>query len=162
MNPIVKIILISVAVLAVLFVILVLLAIPNMSRAKIAANESAAQASMRAIYQAQVLYESNNPSIGAACSLQALGGYATSGSPTATGAQLISPELTGGMKDGYAFQIINCRRTASGNQDRITGYQIVATPQKVGSTGNRGFCMDETGRITFDPSGGTNCSQSME
>ena len=35
-------------------------------------------------------------------------------------------------------------------------------PNTVGRTGNRGFCMDESAIIKFDPAGGTNCTQSIQ
>jgi len=36
---------------------------------------------------------------------------------------------------------------------------IVAVPVTAGKTGKNGFCLDETGMITVDPTGGTNCTQ---
>ncbi len=83
------------------------------------------------------------------------------GAPSATAAQLIQPDLASGFKSGYIFNISNCSKVNAGGSDRITGYNITATPQTVGSTGDRAFCSDQSGIIKFDPQGGTNCSQTL-
>jgi type IV pilus assembly protein PilA len=44
----------------------------------------------------------------------------------------------------------------------VTGYAVTAVPLKVGSTGNRGYCIDQNDQVKFDPQGGTNCTQSMQ
>jgi type IV pilus assembly protein PilA len=48
------------------------------------------------------------------------------------------------------------------NVDQITSFDVTAVPQAVGKTGNRGFCMDQYSEIKSDPSGGTNCTQSIQ
>ena len=57
-----------------IMIILMLIAIPNFISMKAQADETSAIQSLRAIYQAQIQYQTNFPSNGFACSLAALGG----------------------------------------------------------------------------------------
>lgn len=141
--------------------ILMLIAIPTMGNMKRYADETSAQASIRAINMAESQYESTYPANGYACSLQALGGDPKSGSPSPTNAQMIQSDLTSGVKSGYQFAIGNCTKVNNNGTDRITGYTVTATPLTVGQTGNRSFCSDQFGSIKYDPTGGTNCTQDI-
>ena len=141
--------------------ILMLIAIPTVGSLKKKANELSAQKSIQTIITAQNMYESNYPTNGFACALTALGGDPKSGAPSPTAAQLIQPDLASGLKSGYIFNISNCTKINAGGTDRITGYSITATPQTVGSTGDRAYCSDQSGIIKFDPAGGSNCSQTL-
>lgn len=138
--------------------ILMLVAIPSLLNMRSQANETSALQSLRAIYQAQIQYQTNYPANGFACSMQALGGNPSSGPPTPQAAQMLQGDLTTGLKAGYTFNIVNCTKTSVNNQDLITSYEITATPQSIGKTGHRGFCMDTSGEIKADPAGGTNCT----
>jgi type IV pilus assembly protein PilA len=139
--------------------ILMLIAIPTVGSLKKKANDLSAIQSIHTIINSENMYESNYPTNGFACSLQALGGDPKTGAPSATAAQLIQPDLASGLKSGYIFTIANCSKINAGGSDRITGYTITAKPQTVGSTGDRSFCSDQSGIIKFDPAGGDNCSQ---
>jgi len=141
--------------------ILMLIAIPTMGNMKKYANETSAQASIRAINLAQSQYESTYPANGYACSLQALGGDPKSGPPSPTNAQVLQVDLATGIKSGYSFSIGNCTKVNNNGTDRITGYTVTATPLTVGQSGNRSFCSDQFGAIKFDPAGGTNCTQNL-
>lgn len=138
--------------------ILMLVAIPSLLNMRSQANETSAIQSMRAIYQAEVQYQTNYPANGFACSMGALGGNAASGPPNPQAAQMLQGDLTTGQKAGYSFNIVNCTKTSVNNQDMITSYEVTATPQSIGKTGHRGFCMDMSGEIKADPAGGTNCT----
>jgi type IV pilus assembly protein PilA len=141
--------------------ILMLIAIPTVGSLKKKADDLSAVQSVHTILNAESMYESNYPTAGYACSLAALGGDPKAGAPTMTAAQLISPDLAGGVKSGYVFNITNCTKVNQGGSDRITGYQITATPLTVGQTGDRAYCGDQSGAIKFDPAGGTNCTQNL-
>jgi len=39
---------------------------------------------------------------------------------------------------------------------------VTAVPQSVGKTGHSGFCLDMSGEIKADPSGGTNCTVAIQ
>ena len=64
-----------------IMIILMLIAIPNFISMKAQADETSAIQSLRAIYQAQIQYQTNFPANGFACSLAALGGNASAVRP---------------------------------------------------------------------------------
>jgi type IV pilus assembly protein PilA len=139
--------------------ILMLVAIPSMLNMTIQAHETSALASLRAIQAAEVQYQATFPANGFACSIGALGGNPGSGPPNPQAAQMLQQTLATGQKDGYTFTITNCTKTQNANnQDMYTSYEVTAVPQTVGKTGHRGFCMDMSGEIKADMSGGTNCT----
>jgi type IV pilus assembly protein PilA len=145
-------------VMAVILIIS-LIAIPSMLNMMIQAHETSALASLRAIQAAEVQYQTNFPANGFACSISVLGGSSSSGPPSSQAAQMLQSSLAAGQKDGYTFNITNCTKTTgTNNQDMFTSYEVTATPQTVGKTGHRGFCMDMSGEIKADPAGGTNCT----
>jgi type IV pilus assembly protein PilA len=139
--------------------ILMLVAIPSLLNMTIQAHETSALGSLRAIQAAQVQYQTNYPANGFACSLTVLGGNPGSGPPSPQAAQVLQNSLASGQKDGYTFNIVNCTKAnTANNQDLFTSYEITAVPQTIGKTGHRGFCMDMSGEIKADPAGGTNCT----
>lgn len=142
--------------------ILMLIAIPTVGSLKKKANDTSAIQSVRAIMQAQNMYDSNYPTNGFACSLASLGGDPKAGPPSATSAQMLQGDLSSGVKSGYLFTISNCSKVNLNGVDRVTGYQVTAVPITVGQTGDRGFCADQFGSIKFDPAGGTNCTQQLQ
>jgi len=142
--------------------LLALLAIPTFGHIKKQANEIAAKKSILAIQQAELMYSTNYPSHGYACSLRALGGDPNEGPPSADAAQLLPDDLASGFKSGYVFNLSNCTSVSQKGTERVTGYQITAVPQTPGKTGSRGFCSDEYGAIKYDPTGGTQCVQPLE
>jgi type IV pilus assembly protein PilA len=142
--------------------ILMLIAIPTVGALKKKANDTSAIQSVRAIMQAQSMYESTYPTLGYACTLSALGGDPKSGPPTPAASQLLQADLTSGVKSGYLFTIGNCTKKNLNGNDLITGYQITATPITVGQTGDRAFCADQFGSIKYDAAGGNNCTQNLQ
>lgn len=145
-----------------IMLILMLIAIPNMLNLKSEANETSAIQSLHAIYEAETQYQTTYPANGYSCSLSALGGDASAGPPSPEAAQLLQPDLASGEKSGYTFRIVNCTKETVNNQDMYTSYEAIAVPQAVGKTGHRGFCIDMTGEIKSDPTGGTNCTQRLQ
>jgi len=91
-----------------------------------------------------------------------LGGDPSSGAPSPTGAQLLQADITSGYKSGYIFTLTNCTKVTVNGMDRNTSYTVTAVPQKVGTTGNLGFCSDQFGTIKSDPTGGANCTQLVQ
>jgi type IV pilus assembly protein PilA len=145
-----------------IMIILMLIAIPNFISMKAQADETSAIQSLRAIYQAQIQYQTDFPANGFACSLTALGGNASAGAPSAQAAQVLQGDLATGQKSGYTFNIVNCVKVNVNNQDMYTSYEATAVPQSIGKSGHRGFCIDQAGEIKSDPAGGTNCSQPIQ
>jgi type IV pilus assembly protein PilA len=145
-----------------IIVILMLIAIPTANTIRKHTNEVSAQASLRAIEEAQSIYSTNYPTSGFACSLSALSGESSSGPPSATSAQLLNGQIATGIKDGYIFNITNCQKVTVNNSDRITAYTVTAVPATIGKTGDRGFCVESGNPIKMDPAGGTNCTQMVQ
>ena len=117
-----------------IILIIAAIAIPNLLRARMAANESAAAASVRTILTAQMSYSESHPESGYACSLSALGD-----------AQMIGSDLASGQKSGYRFEIRGCEAETPGVRNRK--YQVAAFPITANQTGNRSFCSDESAVI---------------
>src|SRR6202453_3227001 len=106
-----------------IMIILMLIAIPNFISMKAQADETSAIQSLRAIYQAQIQYQTNFPANGFACALPALGGNASAGPPSPQGAQVLQGDLATGQKSGYTFSIVNCNKVTVNNQDMYTSYE---------------------------------------
>jgi len=128
--------------------IIAAIAIPNLLRARIAANESSAVAVIRTINTAERSYRYSFPTVGYTCALSSLGGDEKS-LASAEHAHLVDGVISAGRKNGYRFEIQNC--TAS---DGVTQkYQVVAYPETHNQTGVRAYCSDESEVIRFDPKG---------
>lgn len=125
------------------------------------ANEDSAIRSVMAINLAESQYEITYPAKGYSCSLAALGGDPHAGPPTAANAKILRQNLASGVEGGYRFEIVSCTKHLVRGIERVTGYRIIARPSRPGHTGNRTFCSDESGQIKFDPTGRTNCTESI-
>jgi type IV pilus assembly protein PilA len=141
--------LIELLIVVAIILIIAAIAIPNLMRSKLAANESSAVGSMRTIVTAETAYASSW-GLGYATDLASLGS-ATTGSCTATStnACLLDPILSSGTKSGYSF-------TAAGNtiaNGVFAGFEVNGTPLAVGQTGQRAFCADQSGVIRFNTAG---------
>ena len=146
--------LIELLIVVAIILIIAAIAIPNLLRSRIAANEASAVGSLRTLNTAEITYNTTYPNVGFTCGLAALG--PATGSPTSSAAGLIDGNLASGNKSGYTFALTNCP-TATGSSI-VVSYQTTATPQSVGTTGQRGFCSDNSGVIKYDPGGsGTTC-----
>src|SRR6266702_3508287 len=85
--------LIELLIVVAIILIIAAIAIPNLLRSRIAANESSAVGSMRSINTAQVTYASSYPDVGFAANLGVLGPNSGSTSVTSTAAGLIDNVL---------------------------------------------------------------------
>ena len=124
--------LIELLIVVAIILIIAAIAIPNLLRARLSANESSAVASVRSISTAQALYQINYPTSGYGTLVQLTG--AEPCTPTSSNACLIDNALATGAKNGYNFTI-NLTGSAP-----ATNYMVTAIPQVVGSTGQRSFC----------------------
>jgi len=128
--------LIELLIVVAIILIIAAIAIPNLLRARIAANESSAVASIRTINTAEISYNSAYPTVGFSL-LPALAGT-TCAPPTSASACLIDTNLAAGQKAGYNFAVAP---TTSGSIN--SGYQASAAPQVANQTGVRFFCSFE-------------------
>ena len=143
--------LIELLIVVAIILIIAAIAIPNLMRSKMAANESSAVGSLRTINTSMVTYSNNYPTVGFAGTLAALGGTvaacsAVTGASSTQGC-LIDNTLAGGTKSGYVFAAAGAGGTPA------VSYTSLATPQVQGVTGQRAFCSDQSGVIFWDPSG---------
>jgi prepilin-type N-terminal cleavage/methylation domain-containing protein len=141
--------LIELLIVVAIILIIAAIAIPNLLRSKMAANEASAVGSMRTLNTACVTYSTTYG--GYPASLVILGGEGSASLPTSTSAALIDNVLQTGLKTGYSFAFVPGTADSSGNVDN---YTINASPITPGVTGLRYFYTDQTGVIRADPSTG--------
>ena len=143
--------LIELLIVVAIILIIAAIAIPNLLRSKIAANESSAVSSVRTVNTAEMTYQSTWGS-GYAAGLANLGGPAPCNVATAAAACLIDPLLSNApnIKSGYQF---NAAGTVLVN-GALNGFELNATPTFVQVTGVRALCADQTGLIQFVVPGG--------
>jgi prepilin-type N-terminal cleavage/methylation domain-containing protein len=142
--------LIELLIVVAIILIIAAIAIPNLLRSKIAANESSAVGSVRTIGTAEVTYSASWGS-GFSANLASLGGPAPCVAAIATAACLIDPLLSQApfTKSGYAF---NAAGTLLVN-GVMNGFEVNATPTTFQTTGVRAFCDDQTGVLKFNVNG---------
>jgi prepilin-type N-terminal cleavage/methylation domain-containing protein len=138
--------LIELLIVVAIILIIAAIAIPNLLRSKIAANETSAEGSVRTINTAEVTYSSSWGS-GFSVGLPQLGGAAPCLAASSGAACLIDPLLSvaPNTKSGYVF---NAAGTLLVN-GVLNGFEVNATPSTVQTTGVRAFCADQTGLIQF-------------
>ena len=148
--------LIELLIVVAIILIIAAIAIPNLLRARMAANESSAVASLRTVNTAEVTYNSTYPTVGFAGTLLALGGpIGAACVPAQANACLIDAVLAndgipaGSGKSGYRF--ITGAGTAAGGVN--VGYTVAATPITINQTGIRAFCAEEDAVVRVDPAG---------
>jgi type IV pilus assembly protein PilA len=139
--------LIELLIVVAIILIIAAIAIPNLLRAKMAANEASAVGSMRTINTTAVEYSTTYG--GYPATLSSLGGPA-GGSATSSSAELVDAVLAGGTKSGYTFSYTTGSTDSSGN---VLAYTLTGIPTSVGSTGQRQFFTDQTGVIRANTAG---------
>ena len=147
--------LIELLIVVAIILIIAAIAIPNLLRSRMAANEASAVGSLRTINTAEVTYSTTYPALGFA-GLAALGGAAPCTTATSGSSCLIDDVLsTVGVKSGYKFTAAG---TAGAGGLNVT-YTATAVPSVVGQSGQRAFFTDQSGVIRYDASGaGANAS----
>ena len=134
------------AEIAMIPVILIIaaIAIPNLLRARMAANEAASLGSLRVYNTAIVSYAEKCPQQGYPVSVQSLG----PGTGDCDGANLVDRNLGSAMpiKSGYAFHY---SPGAPDEMGRVMSYEITADPVQANTTGTRHFFTDQTGVIRW-------------
>jgi type IV pilus assembly protein PilA len=140
--------LIELLIVVAIILIIAAIAIPNLLRSKMAANEASAVATMRTLNTSAVSYSTT------------YGFYPTNltdlqpaATPSSTAADLIDSVLANdpATKSGYTFVW-----TSAGSPP--SSYTLVATPLQTSVTGQRGFFTNQSGVIRADPSGSATSS----
>jgi type IV pilus assembly protein PilA len=146
--------LIELLIVVAIILIVASIAVPSFLRARMAANEASATASVRSITTAAIAYSTTYgngypPSLvalsgvgtGATCDLSDLGDPVVSTAPN--------------QKSGYIFayvgQTVNAVPAPGCIAPGYGGYLITAVPIVIGVSGRRSFCSDTPGVIYSDP-----------
>jgi type IV pilus assembly protein PilA len=138
--------LIELLIVVAIILIIAAIAIPNLLRSRMAANEASAVGSIRTLNTSAVTYSSTYPANGYPASLVVMGG-ANPCTALPTNACLIDAVLSGGTKSGYTFTWTTDAATPS------VGYSIVAIPVSIGTSGQRSFFSDQSGVIRYQTTG---------
>jgi type IV pilus assembly protein PilA len=141
--------LIELLIVVAIILIIAAIAIPNLLRSKIAANQASAVGSLRTLNTACVAYSTSYGTFpGALTNLGPVG----SGTASSTSADLIDSVLSAGTKSGYTFVY----KAGASNQS----YSVTATPITIGTTGQNMYYTDQSGVIRVDTSGASASSAS--
>ena len=135
--------LIELLIVVAIILIIAAIAIPNLLRSKIAANQASAVGSLRTLNTACIAYSTSYGQF--PVNLADLGPIASGGTASSASADLIDSVLAAGTKSGYTFVY----KAGTGNQS----YTITATPITVGTTGQSMYFTDQSGVIRVDTSG---------
>ena len=137
--------LIELLVVVAIIMVIVAIAIPNLLRTRMTANETSAVGSLSALNTACITY------------LTIYGGYPPSlaslgpgSAPTSNSADLIDSVLASGAKSGYNFNYSAGPKDPSG---RVNVYSVTAEPISPGSTGQKSFYTDQSAVIRSNTSG---------
>jgi len=134
--------LIELLIVVAIILIIAAIAIPNLIKSKMAANEASAVGSLRTITTAQIAYSSACPTLGFAATLTELNTSTT----CQGGTNQIDSTLAGGTKSGYKFPVAI---TTTGTP--ATTFSETASPVSA-SSGTRYFFVNETGVIRYNQS----------
>jgi type IV pilus assembly protein PilA len=152
--------LIELLIVVTIILIIAAIAIPNLLRSKIAANEASAVASLRVINTAQVAYSSAY-----GLGYTALANLRTppAGCVAATSlvACLIDDNLGSGTKGGYTFTSVAAGGAGTVANPNST-FNSTAVPTALGSSGQSSYCSDGSGVVRRDITGAVqnSCSTS--
>lgn len=144
-------------IIVALVTVLAAIILPNLLRSQISANEASAVGSIASINRAEVSYQTANPAIGFAGSLETLGPESNDRDcqvPIPAHACLIERALAQATspahaRNGYWYQVSPGERNAHG---AISGYVAGAAAAVYNQTGVRDFCSQEDGVVRFrDP-----------
>jgi prepilin-type N-terminal cleavage/methylation domain-containing protein len=135
--------LIELLIVVAIILIIAAIAIPNLLRAKMAANEASAVATLRTLNTSAVAYSTTYGAY--PTHLTDLGPAST---PSSTAADLMDAVLSNdpATKGGYTFVWV-------GTGTPVSSYTLKATPVTQGVTGQRGFFTDQSGVIRANSAG---------
>ncbi len=153
--------LIELLIVVAIILIIAAIAVPNLLRSRMAANESSAAASLRTIATANVTYSSTY-GIGYAGALTAM---SPSTAPTSAASDLLDAVLSAAapVKSGYSFQYVPSV-AAPTSATPNPSFSVSATPVGPGSSGTSTFCTDQTNVVGRNTTGaattatGTGCA----
>jgi type IV pilus assembly protein PilA len=143
--------LIELLIVVTIILIIAAIAIPNLMRSKMTANEAAAVEALRTLNSTAVMYSMSYG--GFPHAISDLGPGGGSPNPSSAAADLVDSVLATGVKSGYKFAFAVVSTDPAGN---VVAYSITATPITPGTTGQRSFYTDQSGTIRATSSGTAN------
>ncbi len=143
--------LIELLIVVAIILIIAAIAIPNLLRSRMQANEASAVGALRSITTAAISYSSTYSGPPAPCGFPAgLPNLAPAAPATSAAADLIDAVLAGGSKSGYNFALVGASADANGC---LQTYTATGIPVNVGTTGQRSFFTDQSGVVRQNPTG---------
>ncbi len=131
--------LVELLVVVSIILIIAAIAIPNLMRSRMSANQASTVESLRVINTSEVAYSVTYT--GYSPSLTALGPPPPGANVTAAKAGLIDQQLAGGLKSGYIFTYTPTQPDANG---QYRGYTINANPSQYNVTGVNYYYSDQS------------------
>ena len=119
-----------------IILVIAAIAIPNLLRARLAANEASAAKSVETITHSEIAYSIAYPGVGFAPSLTELGSPTGNCTASSSNACLIDSSLTLGQKSGYNFLATG----VSGTGGTYNTFVVGAAPMVFNKTGSRDYC----------------------
>ena len=145
--------LIELLIVVAIILIIAAIAIPNLLRSRIAANQASAVGSLRTMNTGEITYSSTY-NVGYSSNLSYLGPPAGTANPDSMDAGLVDSILGGvgdqSAKSGYTFNYTPGTPDSSGH---INTYQLTASPSTVGTTGTNFYFTDQSGVIRQNSTG---------
>jgi prepilin-type N-terminal cleavage/methylation domain-containing protein len=149
--------LIELLIVVAIILIIAAIAIPNLLRARMAANEASAVGSIRTLNTSAVVYTSTwgvqfPGSMAAMAGVP--GGVAVCGAALLIDPVLANATAAATAKSGYFFTYVGATATpAVGGCTGFQTYTVAGRPATVGQTGQRGFFSDQSGVIRYTTDG---------
>ncbi|MCC6490197.1 MAG: prepilin-type N-terminal cleavage/methylation domain-containing protein [Candidatus Hydrogenedentes bacterium] len=143
--------LIELMIVVAIIAIIAAIAIPNLLRSRMSANEASASGAIRTISTAEIAFQtaafvdSNGDGMGDYGTLAQLGDPDGGGTTPA----FVDAVLINGVKHGYNYTLSVTLGTATTRP----AYTCTATPTALGRTGYRQYFVDESGVIRFTSDG---------
>ena len=136
--------LIELLIVVAIILIIAAIAIPNLLRSKMSANEASAVGSVRLVVNCSVSYQTGHPDIGFPVAVTGMGPV-TGGGDGCLDAVLTAAANGGAPKSGYGFTY-----TATDQFGGVwTGFTLAGFPANCGRTGVRTYFADESGVVRF-------------
>ncbi|MDZ4857504.1 MAG: prepilin-type N-terminal cleavage/methylation domain-containing protein [Candidatus Hydrogenedentes bacterium] len=143
--------LIELMIVVAIIAVIAAIAIPNLLRSRMSANEASASGCMRTISTGQVAFQTagfvdtDSDGVGDYGSLAQLADPDGAGSTPS----FVDSVLGAGLKHGYVFTVA----VTSGSATASPAYTCTGAPASSGETGYRQYFVDETGVIRFTSDG---------
>jgi prepilin-type N-terminal cleavage/methylation domain-containing protein len=139
-----------------LLIVVAIIAVPGLLRARMSGNEASAIGTIRTLSSAQATFASSCGGGGYAATIADLATAPTAGGPAFVPGDVAGAEGhgTGTPKSGYTFEVtgsgavvMDTLDTCNGAADTTTAFSATAEPADPGNTGTRYFFTDQSGQI---------------